>query len=218
VSRRRLHPRHVTDVVQVATFTGVDDVVGAWAESKTLRAHVEASDELVTVGPDATVAGLLRVAVPPLTGVDVAAVLAPSSSVTYRGRTSWVLKVVEERRQGMLVATVATTGPVQPRFGGGWQVQVSIRSSAGRDRRGNPTTETTTGPLDAFFTPAATSDPADFSEAPTTTGTLRLPLQTPLASTDRVQILTSPAAGVWTVEGEAFPDGATLKATVRRST
>lgn len=219
MTRRRIHPRHVTATVDVATATDTGDgVTVTTADPVTVPCQAEPTTKLVATEDGPLVTSVLTLRVPPLEDADEVALFAPHSPVTdSRGDTSWVLSVAPVIRAGALVYTQVVTGERAARFGGAWPIEATITPSPGRDRWGDPLPTGTPRTVSGWIKPGTTSDPVDFDQTSTSTATLYLPATDPVASTDTVTISDSPLAGRWAVDGAPYPDDLALAVPLRRT-
>lgn len=219
MSPRRIHPRHVTNVVAVATATpSPDGVTTALAAAVDVRCQAEFTHQLVASADEGPlITGVLKLRVPPRADRDELAIFTPDSQVTFKGTTSWVLAVSPVERAGVISHTLVVTGDRADRYGGAWPVQVRITPSPGRDRYGDPLPAGQPRTVPGWLKPGRTSEPVDFDQAAETTATLYLAGTQTVTARDRIDILDSPMAGRWGVDGDPHPEGNALAVPLRRS-
>lgn len=215
---RRIHPRHVTNVVAVHTAqTSPDQVTTTLAPAQQVRCQAEFTHELVPTDSGPLLTGVLKLRVPPHAARDELTIFTLDSQVDFKGTTSWVLKVAPVERAGVISHTLVVTGDRADRFGGAWPVAVTITPTAGRDRWGDPLPTGSPRSTNGWIKPKSTSEAVDFDQSSESTATLYLAGNTTIGSTDRVDVLDSPLAGRWLVDGLPHPDGTALAVPIRRS-
>lgn len=215
---RRIHPRHVTNEVTVRTAQPIaGSVTPDLTSPQQVRCQAEFTHELVSTDTGPLLTGVLKLRVPPRAARDELAIFAPDSQVDFKGTTSWVLKVAPVERAGVISHTLVITGDRADRFGGAWPVTVVITPTSGRDRWGDPLPGGPTTETRAWIKPKTTSEPVDFDQSTESTALLYLDIAVTVSTTDRVDVLDSPLAGRWLVDGLPHPDGAALAVPIRRS-
>lgn len=215
---RRIHPRHCTETVTVRPWTDDGTLLGRLgAPEDVQRVQVQQSHEIATDGDGPRAVTLLEVRVPPRATLDVAALFAPDSQITYRGSTSFVLTCETVRHRGGVAFTRVIAGDRPSPFAGSWAVLVRITPSPGRDRWGDPIPAGAPREVAGSLKPKSTGEPGGFDQTTESTATLYLPGTESVASTDRVDVLDSPLAGRWLVDGDPHPEGTALAVPLRRT-
>jgi hypothetical protein len=203
---RRIHPRHVTERLDLEVFTE-SGWLGTWADPQPVRCQVEYQRKLVDAAGSVSAVAILVARVPPNPAGDMVTVPL-GSRVIFDGQSSWVTSSRPVLRQGLMVYLELTTGDRLARFGGTWPVDVIHHRSAGRDRWGDPT-PATDEPLSGWLIgPGTSTEDVDLAETAETTATLYGPPGHSFAATDSVTVIGSPMAGEWVLTGEPayYPD------------
>ncbi|WP_435199569.1 hypothetical protein [Janibacter sp. GS2] len=196
--------------------TRPDGVTTVLAEGTEVRCQAEFTHELVTTDEGPLLTGVLKVRVPPRAARDELAIFTLDSQVTFKGSASWVLSVSPVERAGVISHTLVITGDRADRFGGAWPVALRVTPSAGRDRWGDPLPAGQPRDLAGWLKPKSTGEPVDFDQSTESTATLYIPGAESIAATDRVDVLDSPMAGRWLVDGDPHPEGSALAVPLRR--
>lgn len=218
MSPRRIHPRHVTNEVTVHTAAAsTGDLTTTLAQPRAVRCQAEFTHELVPTDTGPLLTGVLKIRVPPRQARDELSIFTPDSRVDFKGTSSWVLKVAPVERAGVISHTLVITGDRADRYGGAWPVTVTITPSAGRDRWGDPLPAGAPRQTHGWIKPKSTSEPVDFDQSSETTATLYLASDVTVASTDRIDVLDSPLAGRWLVDGLPHLEDTALAVPLRRS-